>query len=139
MDCCPQQPLKQHVARAGVEIISRWHAILELNADVHPELSCAGGCTRAKFDCTAPVMSTVSAPRACALAEVEPELAHLVAARGEPRAVVALDPQLDPKGRTEVRRRIERCRRVTEPDSREPGDGGERAGRDAGGLGRTRT
>ena len=55
-------------------------------------------------------------------AEVELELAHLVPPEGEPRAVVALDPQLDPEGRAELRGRVERRRRVAEADSREPVD-----------------
>ena len=40
------------------------------------------------------------------------ELTHLVPAEGQARAVVALDPQLDPEGRAEVRGRVERRRRV---------------------------
>ena len=61
---------------------------------------------------------------------MELELTHLVAPQRESRAVVALDPQLDAEGGAETRRRVERCRRVAERDSREPVDGGRWVGHD---------
>ena len=58
-------------------------------------------------------------------AEVELELAHLVAAEGEAGAVVALDPEIDAERRAQARGRIKRRRRVAEPDPREAGDAGK--------------
>ena len=46
----------------------------------------------------------------------------------EAGAVVALDPELDPEGGAEIRGGVERRRRVAEPDPREAGDPGKRAG-----------
>ena len=74
----------------------------------------------------------VGAPGA-GLAEVELELAHLVAAEGEPGAVVPLDPEIDAERRAEIRSGIDRRRRVAEPDPREAGDAGKGAGHDGGG------
>ena len=66
------------------------------------------------------------------------QLAHLVAPQRQPRAVVPLHPQLDPKGGAETWGRFERRRRVAEPYSRESIDGGKRAAHDGEGLGWTR-
>ena len=66
----------------------------------------------------------VGAPRP-RLAEVELELAHLVAAEGEAGAVVALDPELDAERGAEVGGGLQRRRRVAEPDPREAGDAGK--------------
>ena len=64
------------------------------------------------------------------LAEVELELAHLVAAEREPGAVVALDSEIDAEHRAKVRGGIERRRRMAEPCPREAGDAGKGTGHD---------
>ena len=113
-----QQAVEQHVAGAAVEVVGLFHALLELNVDVHAELACAGrgeagevGLNRARNE------HRVGALPRC-LAEVELELAHFVAAQHEPRAIVTLDPELDPEGGAEIRRRLERRRCMPEPHSR---------------------
>ena len=63
-------------------------------------------------------------------AEVELDLAHLVAAEREAGAVVALDPEIDAKRPAKVRRGIERRRRMAEPRPREAGDAGKGTGHD---------
>ena len=94
-----------------------------------PSRRAAAAAMRTRFDCTAPVTSTVSAPR-LSFAEVELELAHLVAAEREAGAVVALDPEIDAKRPAKVRRGIERRRRMAEPRPREAGDAGKGTGHD---------
>ena len=122
-----EQPVEQQVARIPVEMAGVVHAVFELDVRVHPEPARAGGGEADEVRLHRPGgQHGVGAPR-LRLTEVELELAHLVAPKGEPRAVVALDPQLDPEGRAEAGRRVERGRRVAEPDSREPVDGGKRA------------
>ena len=68
-----------------------------------PSLRPAAAAIRTRFDCTAPGdQHRVGVP--CAgRAEVEPELAHLVAAEGKPGAVVALYIRVDAERRAEAR------------------------------------
>ena len=73
------------------------------------------------------------------LAEVELELAHLVASQDEARAIVALDPKLDTQGGAEIRGRLERGRHMAESDSRKRFDTGQGMGHDADAAPRGRT
>ena len=95
-----------------------------------PSRRAAAAAMRTRFDCTAPVTSTVSAPRASASPKWNFDLAHLVAAEPEAGAVVALDPKIDAKRPAKVRRGIERRRRMAEPRPREAGDAGKGTGHD---------
>ena len=62
------------------------------------------------------------------LAEVELELAYLVAAERQPRAIVALYPELASECCAQVRSGLQRRRRMAEPDPREAGDAGKGTG-----------
>ena len=85
-----QHPVEQQVAGAAVEIVPVRHPVLELDVDLHPEPARRrGGDPHQVRLHRAGDQHRVGVP--CAgLAEVELELAHLVAAEGEPGAVVAL-------------------------------------------------
>ena len=107
-------------------------ALFELGVDVHPEPASPGRGEADEVRLHRPGHQHGVGAARLRLAEVELELAHLVPPEGEPRAVVALDPQLDPEGRAEPRGRVERRRRVAEADSREAVDGGKRAGHRSG-------
>ena len=130
-----EQPVEQQVARSTVEGAGVVDAFFELDVHVQPQPARPGRGEAHEVRLHRPGdQHGVSAAR-LRLAEVELELAHLVAPEGQPRAVVALDPQLDAKRRAEVRGRVERRRRVAEPHPRKPVDGGKRTGHDTGGLG----
>ena len=105
-------------------------ALFELDVRVHPEPARPGRREADEVRLHRPGREHGVGAARPRLAEVELELAHLVPAEGQPRAVVALDPQLDPEGGAEARRRVERRRRVPEPHPRKPVDGGKRAGHD---------
>ena len=92
-------------------------ALFELDVDVHPEPASPGCGEAGEVRLHRPGHQQGVGAARLRLAEVELELAHLVPPEGEPRAVVALDPQLDPEGRAELRGRVERRRRVAEADS----------------------
>ena len=128
-----EQPVEQHVAGGAVESVGVVHPLFELDVDVHPELPRAGGGETDEVRLHRSGDEHGVGAARLRLAEVELELAHLVPAQSEPGAVVALDPQLDAKGRTEVRSGVERGRCVAEPDPRKPVDTGERSGHDASG------
>ena len=130
---CAEEAVEQHVAGGAVQVVGVVHPFLELYVDVHAELARPGrgetheiGLHRAGDEHRVGGLR----PR---LAEVELELAHLVPTEGEPRAVVALDPQLDAERRREIRSRVERGRRVAEPSPWKPVDSGERSWHDASG------
>ena len=129
----PEQPVHQHVARGAVEVAGLVHALFELDVRVHPELASRGRGDADEVRLHRPGDQHGVGAAGPRLAEMELELAHLVAPEREPRAVVALDPQLDAEGGAEARSRVERGRRVAEPDSREPVDGGDWVGHDGGG------
>jgi hypothetical protein len=65
------------------------------NSHPRPSLAQAAAVWRAWLDCTAPAVSTVSAPRSRASPSKNSSLRVLLPPAGEPRAVVALDP--DPR------------------------------------------
>ena len=97
---------------------------LELDVDVHAELARAGRCEahEVRLHRTGDEHGVGAAcPR---LAEVELQLSHLVAAEGKPRAVVALDPQLDAERGAEVRGGIERRRCMAQTHPWKPVDCG---------------
>ena len=128
MQRCPQHPVEQQVARRAIEVPGAVHPIFELDVDRHSEPARGGGRDAHQVRLhRAGDQHRVRAPRP-RLAEVELELAHLVAAQGEPRAVVALDPELDPERRAQVGRGLQRRRHVAEPDPRKAGDAGKGAG-----------
>ena len=122
---CAQHPVEQQVAGGAVGLPAVRHPVLELDVDRHPEFAGRRGCDAHQVRLhRAGDQHRVGA--ACAgLAEVELELAHLVAAEGEARAVVALDAEIDAERRAEVRGGIDRRRRVAEPDPREAGNAGK--------------
>ena len=128
MQGCPQHPVEQQVAGAAVGLVHPLDPVLELDVDVHTEparrrrgdahqvrLHRPGHQHRIRAPC----------PR---LAEVELELAHLVAAEGEARAVVALYVKVDAERRAQVRGGLQRRGRMAEPRPREAADAGEGAG-----------
>ena len=127
-----EQPAEQQVAGSAVASVGVGDALFELDVDVHPEPASPGRGEAGEVRLHRPGHQHGVGAARLRLAEVELELAHLVSPEGEPRAVVALDPQLDPEGRAELRGRVERRRRVAEADSREPVDGGKRAGHRSG-------
>ena len=132
---CAQHPVEQQVARHAVSLAAVRHPLFELDVDCHSEFA-RGGSGDAHQIRLHRAGDQHRVRAACpGLAEVELELAHLVAAEREAGAVVALDPEIDAKRRAQVRGRIDRCRRVAEPDPRKPVDGGKRAGHDGGGPG----
>ena len=125
-----EQPVEQQVARGPVERVGVVDALFELDVHVHPEPARPGGGEAHEVRLHRSGREHRVGAARPRLAEVELELAHLVPAEGQPRAVVALDPQLDAEGRAETRRRVERRWRVAEPDSWKPVGGGKRAGHD---------
>ena len=127
---CAQHPVEQQVAGDAVGLVHALDPVLDLDVDLHAEparrrrgdahqvrLYRPGHQHRIRAPC----------PR---LAEVELELAHLVAAEGEAGAVVPLHIQVDAERRAEVGGGVDRRRRVAEPRPREAGDAGEGAGHD---------
>ena len=80
---------------------------------------------RTRFDCTAPVTSTVSAPRACASPKWNSSWRTLFPPKASPVQSSRLIHQLDAERRAESGRRIERRRCVAEPGSRKPVDAGK--------------
>ena len=130
---CAQHPVEQQVAGGAVGLAAVRHPLLELDMDCHAEFARGRGGDAHQVRLNgAGDQHRVGAPGA-GLAEVELELAHLVAAEGEPGAVVPLDPEIDAERRAEIRGGIDRRRRVAEPDPREAGDAGKGAGHDGGG------
>ena len=122
---CAQHPVEQQVAGGAVSLAPVRHPVLELDVDCHPEFARGrGGDAHQVRLHRAGDQHRVGVPGA-GLAEVELELAHLVAAEREPGAVVPLDPEIDAERRAQVRGGIERRRRVAEPDPREAGDAGK--------------
>ena len=90
-----QHPVEQQVAGCAAERAHAVHPILELDVDCHTEFACAGGGDAHQVRLhRAGDQHRVGAPRP-GLAEVELELAHLVAAECEAGAFVALDPEID--------------------------------------------
>ena len=117
---CAEEAVEQHVAGGAVEGVGVVHPLFELYVDVHPELARPGRGEPHEIRLhRAGDEHRVGGLRP-RLAEVELELAHLVPAKGEPRAVVALDPQLDAQRRSEVRSGVERGRRMAEPSPWKP-------------------
>ena len=64
---------------------------IRIRSQVSPSFAAAAAVWRAWFDCTAPKVITRAGPLRQRLAHQELELARLVAAGGQPRAIVALD------------------------------------------------
>ena len=128
MQRCAQQPIEQQVSGSPVKGARVVHALFELDVRVHPEAARPGRGKAHEVRLHRPGRQHGVGAARLRLAEVELELAHLVAAEGQAGAVVALDPQLDAEGRAQVRGRVERCRRVAEPHPREPLDDGKQAG-----------
>ena len=121
MQGCAQHPVEQQVAGGAVGLAAIRHPLLELDMDCHPEFARGGGGDAHKVRLhRAGDQHRVGAPGA-GLAEVELELTHLVAAEGEPGAVLALDPEIDAERRAQVRGGIDRRRRMAEPDPRGSG------------------
>ena len=130
---CAQYPVEQQVAGGAVSLAAVSDPIFELDVDCHSEFARSrGGDAHQVRLHRAGDQHRVGAPGA-GLAEVELELAHLVAAEREPGAVVPLDPEIDAERRAQARGGIERRRHVAEPDPREAGDAGKGAGHDGGG------
>ena len=127
---CAQHPVEQQVAGGAVERAHAVHPVLELDVDGHTEFACSGGGDAHQVRLhRAGDQHRIRAAR-LRLAEVELELAHLVAAEGEAGAVVPLDPEIDAERRAEVRGGIDRRRRMAEPRPREAGDAGKGAEHD---------
>ena len=123
-----EHPVEEQVARGAVEIAVPLHAFFELDVHLHPESARARGGEAGQVRLhRAGDQHGVRAAR-LRRAEIKLQLAHLVAPEGEPRAVVALDPEFHPEGGAEIGGVLERCRRVAEPDPREAGDPGQGAG-----------
>ena len=123
-----EQPVHQQVARVAVEGAGLVYALFELDVRVHPEPARAGGGDADEVRLHRPGDQHRVGAAGLRRPEMELELAHLVAAQRQPRAVVALDPQLDAEGGAEARGGVERRGRVAEPDSRETVYRGKRAG-----------
>ena len=117
-----EQPIEQQVARRAVQGASVLDALFELDVGVQPEPARPGRGEAHEVRLHRPGHEHGVGAARLRLAEVKLELAHLVPAEGQPRAVVALNPQLDAERRAEPGRRVERRRRVAEPGSRKPVD-----------------
>ena len=117
-----EQPVEQQVARSTVEGAGVGDALFELDVHVQPQPARPGRGDAHEVRLHRPGDQHGVGTARPRFAEVELELAHFVPAEGQPRAVIALDPQLDAERRAEPGRGIERRRRVAEPGSRKPGD-----------------
>ena len=92
---CAQHPVEQQVAGGVVGLAPVRHPVLELDVHCHSEFARGrGGEAHQVRLHRAGDQHRVGTARP-GLAEVELELAHRVAAEGQPGAVVALDPQID--------------------------------------------
>ena len=87
-----QHPVEQQVVGCAVERAHAVDPVFELDVDCHSMFARAGGgdAHQVRLHCTGD-QHRVGAAR-LRLAEVELELAHLVAAESKPGAVLSLDP-----------------------------------------------
>ena len=125
---CAQHPVEQQVAGGAVGFATVRHPVIELDVGLHPEPPRGGGGDPYQVRLHRAGDQHRVGAALLSFAEVELDLAHLVAAEREAGAVVALDPQIDAERRAQVRGEIDRRRRMAEPDPREAGDAGKRAG-----------
>ena len=94
-----EQLVEQQVARSAVEGAGAVDALFELAVRVHAEPARPGRGEAHQVRLHRPGHEHGVGAARLRLAEAELELAHLVPAEGQPRAVVALDPQLDTERR----------------------------------------
>ena len=90
-DLGAEQPIEQRVG--GRRSAAR---PLTTSTQRKPSLAAAAAVTRAWFDCTPPLVISVSALSRQRIRRHEPHLAHLVPAEREPDRIVALDEQARP-------------------------------------------
>ena len=132
-----EQAVHQQVAGSAVEVTGLDHALFELDVRVHPELASASRGNTDEVRLHGPRdQHRIGAP-GLRRPKMELELAHLVARQRQPRAVVALHPQLNAEGSAKARRQVDGCRRVAEPDPRELVHGGKCVPHNGDGLDRT--
>ena len=115
-----QQAVEQDVARIAVERVGLGHPLLELDVAVQAPVARGGGGQADEVGLHRAGDQDGIGPLGLRLAEIEFQLAHLVAAQCETRAVVALDQQRSTaQGLGQAGHGFQRGRRVAQAHARQ--------------------